>query len=127
MPRYALIKNGVLDGLREFPSRPPNIAHKSVVWLPCPTVTPPSFDEKIESRSGPTYTIGATEVTEVWTVTALSPQEISNQKEAAVSSVNGNYMPQRRLNLNFHNRLRALESQPAHTMPQFLAFWQALL
>lgn len=35
--------------------------------------------------------------------------------------------PQRRLNLAFDNRLRALEGQASRTMLQFLVYWKALL
>jgi hypothetical protein len=49
----------------------------------------PNFDPKTEKVTGPTYTVGATEVTESWAVVALTAQEISDAKDAAVSSLNG--------------------------------------
>jgi hypothetical protein len=58
-------------------------------WLPCDPVAVPSFDPKTEKVTGPTYTVGAEAVTEAWAVVALTAQEISDAKDAAVSGLNG--------------------------------------
>lgn len=127
MPRYARIKSGVFNGLIDLDQQPPDIPHKGIVWLPCSPVAKPSFDPESEKVTGPTYTINANDVTEVWTKSNLSAQEISDNKDAAIAGINGLHLPQRRLNLAFHNRIRALEGQGAHTMLQFLAYWKGLL
>lgn len=93
MPRYARTISGVFDGVKEFPSQPPDIAHKNVKWLPCPAVAPPSFDPLLEKITGPTYTVNANDVTEVWAKANLTAQEISDAKDVAIGTLNGNLYP----------------------------------
>jgi hypothetical protein len=58
-------------------------------WLPCEPVPRPGHDGLTETVEGPTYTVGPTEVVEAWSVRALTAQEISEAKDAAVNSLNG--------------------------------------
>lgn len=89
MPRYALIISDSFVRTAIKKNQPPDIAHKSVVWLPCPTVTPPSFDPETEVREGPTFEIGETEVTETYNVRNRTAQELSNDKDARLAEMNG--------------------------------------
>lgn len=97
-------------------------------WLPCDPVAQPSFDPSTEKITGPTYTVGSSSVTEVWTKVALSAQEISEAKDAAVSGLNGTlYAALAKVLLNHENRIRALESKTPITMVQFKNGVKALL
>lgn len=98
-------------------------------WLPCPPVAQPTpFDPATEVIEGPTYTVNANDVTEVWTKRNLTAQEISDRKDVAVNGINGTtYAPLQRLLFNMNNRIRALEGQAALTAPQFKAFIKTLL
>jgi hypothetical protein len=93
MPRYALVDPQ--DAINRFSTVYGGFdVSKAGVdsgwrWLPCDPVAQPSFNPKTEQVTGPTYTVGETEVTEVWTVVALTAQEISDAKDGAVNSLNG--------------------------------------
>lgn len=128
MARYALILNNVLQEFREYATQPVDIPHKGVRWLPCPPVAPPAVDPTAEKLVGPTYTINATDVTEVWSKVALTAQEISDAKDAAVAGMNGAAFPVIfRAIFNLNNRVRVLEGQPPLTVLQFKAALKALL
>lgn len=130
MARYALINtsNSAMIELREYPAQPPDPAGKARKWVPCPAVSQPSFDPTIEKVTGPTYTVGASSVTEVWSVVSLTTQEISDSKDIAISALIGTaFAALAKVLLNHENRIRALESKGAITMAQFKAGVKALL
>lgn len=112
MPRYALLKNGEFVELRNYPSQPANIPHKNVAWLPCPVVSPPAFDPATEKLISPTYMVGVTEVTEVRGKVALTAQEISDAKDAAVVGLNGSvHKPNLQILLTVVNDIRAVRAK----------------
>lgn len=133
MPRYALIKGGVFSSVREYPTQPGNIPHKSVVWLPCPEVQKPAYDATSEKLVGPTFQIGETEVTESWSVVSLTSEELSAAKDSAVASINGNFNPLLKILRNHENRLRLLENsefatnKPALSLAEVRAAIKAIL
>lgn len=128
MARYARIKNDVFDGLKEFSSQPPDIAHKNIKWLPCPAVSTPSFDPKTEKLEGPTYAVNASDVTEEWTVTALSGPEIAANKAAATAAINGTYRFIIKALHDLDTRARAEENPPkaARTLAEFETYISGL-
>jgi hypothetical protein len=89
MARFALINpSNAID--RMASNVDPNVQTKTGwKWLPCDPVAQPSFDPTTEKVTGPTYTVGASSVTEIWTKVSLTAQEISDRKDAAVNGLNG--------------------------------------
>lgn len=128
MPRYALInpQSGV-D--RVSTAVDPAVQTKANwKWLQCDSVTPPTFDPTAETVDGPTYTVGASSVTEVWTKRSLTSQEISDRNDTAVSFMNGGgFSPTLKILFNINNRLRTLEGQGALTLAQFKTAIKAAL
>jgi hypothetical protein len=102
-------------------------AHKAAWWRPVEVVGNDAFDPTTHRRTGPVTTIEAARVLDTYTITALTAQEISDQKDAAVSSLNGGYGPLIKALLSLHNRVRVLEGQGTHTMAQFKTGLKALL
>ncbi len=128
MARFALINSqGGID--RMSSSISPDVQTKSGwKWLPCDSVAQPSFDLATETIDGPTYTVGETAVTEVWTKRSLTAEEISDRKDNAVGGLNGSLYPAlAKVLLNHENRIRDLEAKSAVTMVQFKAGIKALL
>ena len=128
MVRYALVSpTDIVDRFSEFVE--PNVQTKAGWrWLLASPTQLPSITPATEKITGPMYTVEAESVTEVWTVVPLTAQEISDQKDAAINSLNGStYMPLLRGLLNLHNRIRVLEGSPIHTMTQFKTAIKALL
>lgn len=128
MARYALVTNGTVI-VRMASDVDPTVQTKSgSVWLPCNPVAPPTFNPLTEKITGPTYAIGASSVTEIWTKVSLTAQEISDAKDAAVGQLNGSlYAALANGLLNHENRIRALESKTPITMAQFKAGVKALI
>lgn len=132
MTRYAVIDgaSGIV-ALVENPTPPTfnpakgNEAHPAP-WrsLPAPVVTPPTYDAATQALVGPTYTVGATSVTESYTVRALTTQEINDAKDTQISGVDQVTI---KVLFNHENRLRVLEAKAALTMPQFLAVLRTLV
>lgn len=95
MPRFACIdaSNAFFhpEKFRFFDVKPPDLPHKGLRWLPANPVAAPSFDAKLEVLEGPTHTIGATSVTESWSVRAKTAQEIDADKDAAVNGLNNSH------------------------------------
>ncbi len=88
MARFALVKDNVTID-RMAVNVDPTVATKpGFRWMPCAPVAPPAFDPLAETITGPTYTVNANDVTEVWTKRALTAQEISDQKDSAVNGLN---------------------------------------
>lgn len=57
-------------------------------FMPAPRTPRPSYDPATEVLTGPTYTVGAQQITEVWTVRAKTAQELDDAKTATVESIN---------------------------------------
>jgi hypothetical protein len=93
MPRYALVDPQ--DAINRFSTVYGGFdVSKAGVdsgwrWLPCDPVAQPNHNPKTEKVTGPTYTVGETEVVESWSVVSLTAQEISDAKDAAVNGLNG--------------------------------------
>jgi hypothetical protein len=93
MPRYALVDPQ--DAVNRFSTVYSGFdVSKANVdsgwrWLPCPPAAVPSFDSRTEKVTGPTYTVGETEVVEAFSVVSLTAQEISDAKDGAVNSLGG--------------------------------------
>lgn len=128
MARFALVRaNDTVD--RISTQVDPNVQTKTGWrWLPCDPVAPPSFDPQTEKVTGPTYTVGASAVTEVWTKVSLSAQEISDAKDIAISGISGTaFSALFKVLFNLNNRVRVLEGQSALTQVQFRAAIKALI
>jgi hypothetical protein len=127
--RYALVKLSDSSVDRFATNVDPAVQTKpGYKWLPCDPVSQPAFDATAETVDGPTYTVGASSVTEVWTKRNLTAQETSDRKESAISGINGGaYMPVFRALFNLNNRVLALEGKQTLTAAQFRAALKALL
>lgn len=128
MARYALVRpNDTVDRLAD--NVDPNVQTKTGWrWLLCPLVGRPTYDQTTEIVEGPTYVVGASSVTETWNKRAMTTQEVSDAKDAAVNGINGTaYSPLVKILFNANNRLRVLEGQSVLTMNQFKAQIKALL
>jgi hypothetical protein len=130
MTRYALVDPQ--DAINRFATNvDPSVQTKSGWrWLLAPMVARPAYDPLTQKVTGPTYTVGASEVTEAYGVASLTAQEISDFKDAAVTSAledtqlypvlfNGLF--------NMNNRIRALEGQGSLTKAQYKAAIKNLL
>lgn len=84
--RYALVNpQDAVDRFDEAVD--PNVQTKAGWrWLQCPVVAKPSYDPTLEKITGPTYTVGETEVTEAWAKVNLTSQELSDRNTAARTS-----------------------------------------
>ena len=128
MTRYALVDpQGNFNRLSSNVT--PNVSTKAGwKWLQCDPVTPPAFDPTSQALVGPTYTVGASSVTEVWSTRSLSAQEISDAKDAAIAAINGGgFSPIFKALFNLNNRVRVLEGSGALTVAQFKAQIKTLL
>ena len=92
--------------------------------LPCPVVTPPAFDPLTQVLVGPTYTVNASDVTEVYSVRQMTAQELSNFQDQEVSGVD---LVAFTVLFNHENRIRVLEGKATITKAQFIAGVKALL
>jgi hypothetical protein len=128
MPRCALVSPGGTV-IRVADNADPSAQTKSgYVWKLCQAGVVPSFDPTAEIITGPTFTVNANDVTEAWGKRNLTAQEISDRKDAAVSSINGGgFAPVLKILFNINNRVRVLEGQSALTMAQFKAAIKAAL
>jgi hypothetical protein len=123
--RYALVKTSDNSINRFDTSVEPNVQTKAgFAWRACPDVARPSFDPATEVVEGPTYTVGASSVTEVWTKRSLTAQEISDRKDAKIGSIDA---LQFSVMFDMENRVRVLESKPAVTAAQYRAALKARL
>lgn len=91
MARFALINttNNSLIELREYPTQPPNPPSKPRKFLPCPPVARPAVNPLTETLGAPTYTVGASSVTEVWTKRNLTTPELVASKDAEIAVLSG--------------------------------------
>lgn len=88
-------------------------------WLPVVVSPAPNSDPAIEIVEGPTYTVGATQVTEAWTKRSLTAQELDERKESKLDAYE---ILTLRILFNHENRLRAIQGVSAATTAQFRAF-----
>lgn len=66
MTRYARIVDGAVVETRNFGIAPDPNPAKGLDWRLCPSVAQPSYSAALERVTGPTYSVGETEVTEQW-------------------------------------------------------------
>ena len=125
MSTYALVQlsdSAVLD-TRDFAGIPPDVTRKGIQWLPL-VVTDPAFDPATEVKTGPIVTVAKGQVTKVWTVRALTGDELDAVKGVQIDAVD---VLVGKVLLNHENRLRALEGKQAATAAQFKAALKAFL
>lgn len=123
--RYALVKTSDNSINRFDGSVDPDVQTKpGFVWRACPHVAKPAFDPATETVEGPTYTVNASDVTEVWTKRALTAQEISDRKDGKISSIDA---LQFAVSFDMENRVRALEAKAPITAAQYRAALKARL
>lgn len=124
MMRYALVKpDNTID--RFATNIDPNVQTKTgFKWVQCDPVAPPAFDSATETVDGPTYTVGAKSVTEVWTKRSLTAQELGDRKDRQISSIDN---LQFLVSFDLENRVRALEGKAAITAAQYRAALKARL
>lgn len=123
--RYARIVAGAVADLRDFAIPPDPNPVKGLDWRACPPVAPPSFDPATQVRTGPTYTVGASSVTEAWAVRAKTAQELAADAEAQKDRELAALQKAVFEGLfNHENRLRALEGQPSITRQQLLTWFR---
>jgi hypothetical protein len=130
MARYARVNaQNAIEAFRDFEAPPDPNPVKGWRWLPAPAVSAPAYDSMTEKLTGPVNTVGANSVTQSWSVVALTAQEISDRKDAAVSGLEGlgGYSPLFKALFNLNNRVRVLEGQATMTAAQFKAAIKALL
>lgn len=112
-PRMALIApDGTIARLAD------NIDPKAGVkpdwkWLPAPVATPPSFDPETQVLIGPTRTVGASQVTESYTVRARTAAELDADKDSKIADIGEAVV---RALCNHENRIRALQPSPPAQM-----------
>lgn len=124
MMRYALVKpDNTID--RFSTSVDPNVQTKTGFrWLPCDPAAQPAFDSATETVDGPTYTVGAKSVTEVWTKRSRTAQELGDRKDARISNIDN---LQFQVSFDLENRVRALEGKAAITAAQYRTALKARL
>jgi hypothetical protein len=134
--RCARVDNGVLVTYRTWaPSDlmapdgcPPDAPHKGIAWLPAPEVAPPAYDEATQVLTGPTVTIGETEVTTSYSVRDKTAQELADEADAAkedrLKSVDLFVL---KTLCDHESRIRVLEGKSAITLAQCRAAIKATL
>lgn len=123
--RYALVNTADNSVDRLSSNVDPNVQTKAgFQWLPCAIISPPTYDPALEKITGPTYTVGASAVTEAWLKVSLTAQEISDTKDAKISSID---LLQFQIMFDMENRVRVLEGKAAVTAAQYRAALKARL
>lgn len=124
MTRHALIRpDNTID--RFASDIDPTVQTKpGFAWRACPKVGKPAFNIETEIVEGPTYTVNANDVTEVWTKRNLTAGELRDRKDTKVNAVDA---LQFWVAFDMENRVRALESKPAITAAQYRAALKARL
>ncbi len=92
--------------------------------LPADPVTPPDFDPATQVREGPTYTVNPNDVTESYSVRAMTPAELDAIKDREINAVD---IAAFTVLFNHENRIRTLEAKAPITKAQFIAGVKALL
>jgi hypothetical protein len=103
--------------------------HKKMWWRPVIVVGDDAFNPLTHKKTGPVTTIEETQVVDTYSVVCLTTQELTDQKSAAVESVNGSFKPILKILLDHENRIRDRQNPPQSplTMAQFKAPWKELL
>lgn len=115
--KFALIDaTGQIREFRDFEITPPDLfASEGVKWLPV-EITDPGFDPAIELKTGPVTTILIDKVTRVWTVRALTAEELDARKENQIDDISFLLFE---LAFDHENRIRVLEAKTPITKLQF--------
>ncbi len=92
--------------------------------LSAPIVAKPSYDPATETVDGPTYTVNANDVTELWTKRLLTAGETSTIKDNEISAADTIALT---VMFNHENRIRALEAKAPITKAQFITAVKGLL
>jgi hypothetical protein len=128
MARYALIRpdNTIKDFAHDGRGGiDPSVRTKpGYRWVPAPEAQRPAYDPETQVIEGPVRTVGASEVTETYSVRAKTAAELDADKDAKISIMD---RAQLRVLFNHENRIRALEGKQAITQAQFVAAVKALL
>lgn len=98
--------------------------HKASWWRPIVIVGNDNFDQRTQKRTGPVITIEPSRVVETYTVSPLTAQEISDQKDIRLSDIDA---LQFAVSFDIENRVRALEGKAAVTAAQYRAALKARL
>lgn len=124
MATFALIDgaNAVLK-YADYAQQPADPVGKGWKWLPV-VDTDPSYDAATQVKTGPVVTVGASNVTRVWTVRAKTAPELDAEKQAKADGLDLVILE---ILFNHENRIRALNSQAAITKLQFRNAIKALL
>lgn len=125
MATYVLVRpadNAILDQ-RDFPDAPPDVTRKGIAWLPL-VVSEPAFDPATQVKTGPVVSVLADKVTRIWTVRAMTSDELDATKGAMVDAMDALAF---KVLFNHENRIRMLESKQAVTTAQFRTALKALL
>jgi hypothetical protein len=111
--KYALIKTSDNSIDRFSQNVDPGVQTKAgFVWLPCIGTEIPTYNPKTETVDGPSYTVGASSVTEVWTKRLLTAQEISDAKDQEIFNLNNKiYNPLKEILLVVVNDSRATRAK----------------
>lgn len=92
-------------------------------WLPYPVVARPNYDPESQVATM-TTSVGQTQVTDSWSVRAMTAQEIDAVKQTKVDAMDIVLL---RLAFNHENRIRILEGKAAITIDQFKTAVKAIL
>lgn len=122
--RYARIVNNAVAELREFGIAPDPNPKKGLDWRPCARAERPAHDPEIETISGPSYTVGASEVTEQYTKRDLTAGELDARKELRITAYDRLSFD---VNFDQENRIRALENKAPVTRAQYRSALKARL
>jgi hypothetical protein len=114
MPRFACVdaSNNFVhpERFRVYAEKPADVPQKGWRWLPADPVTAPAFDPASQVREGPTYVVGASAVTESWSVRSKTVPEIDADKDAAIGGLNGStYTVLMKVLLSLENDNRAIK------------------
>lgn len=121
--RYALVKDGAVVRFQNDIDTTAQ-TKPGFKWLACPQVAPPTFDSAVELIDGPTYSVGASAVTEIWTKRNLTAQELRDRKDAKLSAID---MLQFQIAFDMENRVRVLEGKAVVTAAQYRTALKARL
>jgi hypothetical protein len=97
----------------------PDAPHKGIRWLPAPLPEPPAFNPATQELSGPTITIGETEVTTSYSVRDKTAQELTAEADAAKEAqLNSVALFVLKTLCDHESRIRVLEGKSAITLAQ---------
>lgn len=111
MPKYALIKNNVVQDLRVYDTQPDDIPHKNIRWLPY-FDNRPEYDPETQNIEKPQVVILEDRVEQQWTIVNKTEVDLQKEEDLKVNTVIES-IPDPILNIltDYENRLRALESE----------------